>query len=229
MYLLILAFSFIILIGLIFAYPHVQNLTYPKTDTVPQEFVLLTGSTYPLPVQQIDITQPLLHPVAPAGVHTKPPKVPWGSTDPRDVLDHPQLFAENPNRSHLFTTIPQASDPNAVYGSPYGDKVITIKLPHSRRLCDQIGEVRPPTFHIRGNAFLNGDHVAHPAIDAEGEVVPHVYITSWNKHTGEVTLRNDYTNWSGDFELGYYQECNTPRTWDDEWNVTQYSSYPVSI
>ena len=194
MYLIAFAFAFIVLAAVVMAYPfkhnpsrvideganHVDGKIKPEEVSLPP-----ARKAFPSPVPTIDITQPLLHPVVPTETITRRPPIPHGTTNPVEIMTHPSLLVNDPKRSQLFASIPQG--PGDVHGTPFGDVVVTVKLPTTVNLCKQLGISKPPMFRLRGNAFLHGNHVAHPAIDPEGNVIPHVFITSWNKYTGEVT------------------------------------------
>jgi len=241
MYIVALAISFIVLVAVAMAYPFHHNLSfsdsekqYATQDSVKKDSLIKQATdlvpgrpAFPSPVPEIDITQPLLHPKLPTEEMLARPPLPIGTTDPSLIMQFPTLLVEDPKKSQLRPDLPQPG--KSPYGTPFGDSTVTVKLPHATKLCEKLGIDRPPMFRLRGDASIHGNHLAHPAIDPEGNVIPHVFITSWNKYTGEVTLRNDVTNWHGVIELGYYQECDYPEDWDDEWYTHKYYSYPISI
>lgn len=247
MYLVAFALAFIILVAVVVAYPFQtnpsrQNPHYHESDhdrpldgdngeLKPEEFDnsrLKTRTAFPSVVPEIDVTQPLLHPQQPLETQKTRPAIPHGSTDPVDILEHPTLLVEDPPRSHINSFHPVSAIGNPVE-NPFGNKEVTVKLPRLGKLCSQIGIDRPATFHLKGNASIHGTNLVQAAVDPDGQVIPHIYITAWDRHTGEVTLRNDTTNWRGDIVLGYYQECNRPEDFEDEWNVVKYGKLPIAI
>lgn len=250
MYIVGLILAFIILIAVVQAYPYDTNPSrVDPRDNPPNHDRPLDGDDgkvkkedYKLPTccqglppntPATDITQPLLNPTLPLQKENPLPRIPKWSNDPRVILEHPTLLIEDPPRSHLATLIPHTDFKEGKYGSPsgkeLGETIVNVTLPGSRDLCWKYGEVRPPTFHVKGHASLNGTNLIQAAIDPQGDVIPHVFITSWNQNTGEVTLRNDYTNWHGDVTLGYYLLCNYPTDFEDTREVVKQMTYNVSI
>jgi len=199
-----------------------------------EDFVLPeTESALPHINPMTDITQPLLNPVMPSQIENPLPKIPKWSTDPRVILDHPSLLVEYPPRSHLAPLQPHRDFKQGKFGSPtgthFGEVEVRVMLPTVRNLCWKYGEIRSPTFHLKGNSSIHGYNLVQAAVDPNGDVIPHVFIISWNKFSGEVILRNDYTGWRGNITLGYYLECNYPEDFEDIRNVVKQMSLDIKI
>jgi len=201
---------------------------YDQTmDEDKHDVILPDRPAFPAVVPQIDITQPLLYPVVPNDSLTHRPEK-SDAVYPASLFDFPCRIDQDP-RNQLYWQHPQSAYRHADLGTPFGDGKVSFKLPHTTTLCHQIGVNKPPTFHLKGDVSIHGDHVVVPVVDKNGDVVPHVYITQWNKYTGNVTIRNDVTNWHGDITLAYYEQCNFPDSWEDELEVTKHHEYTVTI
>lgn len=239
MYIAVLLLVMIVLVVILYSSEnpppkHDRPLDGDDGNVKKEDFVLPEpGKAFPSVVPTIDITQPLSSPTLPLETANRLPKIPKYSTDPREILEHPSLLVEYPPRSHLTPLQPQRDFKSGNFGSPtgthFGEVEVKVTLPTIRNLCWKNGEVKPPTIHLKENGSIHGYNLVQAAIDPNGDVIPHVFIISWNKYTGEVILRNDYTNWRGDINLGYYLECNYPEGFDDVRHVFKQMSYNITI